>query len=105
MLYAKDYENTVRCGLNFLCFIAEEYIRLEDTDIYLADLDKQIKHHTFDYKRLVNDEYFDQLSSLFRFEELGKLLIKRIAYMRRHGRENEVDSIMVEYKFVLDDVS
>ena len=137
---AKDYENAVRSGLDYLRFVADEYIRLEvyayqecdgddfltydvekelvqvlrdeatplesvaiaqkemaeiekmeayvdcylcffdhireainfrlaDADTYLADLDKQIKHHTYEYKRLVDDEYFDQLSSVFRFEE------------------------------------
>lgn len=76
--------------------------RLADADTYLADLDKQIKHHTYEYKRLVNDENFDQLSSLFRFEELGKLLIKKIEYLRTHGREYEVDAIMEEYKYVPD---
>ena len=170
---AKDYVNAVRSGLDFLRFVAEEYIRLEvyayqecdgddfltyevekelaqvlrdeatplesvvmvqnemteiekmeayvdcclcffdhireainfrlaDADTYLADLDKQIKHHTYEYKRLVNDEYFNQLSSMFRFEELGKLLIKKIEYLRSHGRENEVDGIMEEYKYVPD---
>lgn len=170
---AKDYENAVRSGLDYLRFVADEYIRLEvyayqecdgddfltyevekelalvlrdeatplesvamaqkemaeiekmeayddcclcffdhireainfrlaDADTYLADLDKQIKHHTYEYKRLVNDEYFDQLSSVFRFEELGKLLIKKIEYLRSHGRENEVSGIMEEYKFVPD---
>ena len=138
---AKDYENAVRSGLDYLRFVADEYIRLEvyayqeydgddflayevekelaqvlrdeatflesvamaqkemaeiekmeayddcclcffdhireainfrlaDADTYLADLDKQIKHHTYEYKRLVDDEYFDQLTSVFRFEEL-----------------------------------
>ena len=67
---AKDYEYAVRRGLDYLRFVADEYIRLEDADTYLADLDKQIKHHTYEYKRLVNDEYFDQLNSIFRFEEL-----------------------------------
>lgn len=76
--------------------------RLADADTYLADLDKQIKHHTHEYKRLVNDENFDQLSSLFRFEELGKLLIKKIEYLRTHGRESETDAIMEEYKYVPD---
>ena len=170
---AKDYENAVRSGLDYLRFVADEYIRLEvyayqeydgddfltyevekelaqvlrdeatplesvamaqkemaeiekmeayddyclcffdhireainfrlaDADTYLADLDKQIKHHTYEYRRLVNDENFDQLSSLFRFEELGKLLIKKIEYLRTHGRENEVDGIMEEYKYVPD---
>lgn len=170
---AKDYENAVRSGLDYLRFVADEYIRLEvyayqeydgddfltyevekelaqmlrdeatplesvtmaqkemaeiekmeayvdcclcffdhireainfrlaDADTYLADLDKQIKHHTYEYKRLVDDEYFDQLSSVFRFEELGKLLIKKIEYLRSHGRENEVSGIMEEYKFVPD---
>lgn len=170
---AKDYENAVRSGLDYLRFVADEYIRLEvyayqeydgddfltyevekelaqvlrdeatplesvamaqkemaeiekmeayddyclcffdhireainfrlaDADTYLADLDKQIKHHTYEYRRLVNDENFDQLSSLFRFEELGKLLIKKIEYLQTHGRENEVDGIMEEYKYVPD---
>ena len=39
---------------------------------------------------------------MFRFEELGKLLIKKIEYLRSHGRENEVDGIMEEYKYVPD---
>ena len=170
---AKDYENAVRSGLDYLRFVADEYIRLEvyayqecdgddfltyevekelaqvlrdeatplesvamaqkemaeiekmeayvdcclcffdhireainfrlaDADTYLADLDKQIKHHTYEYKRLVNDENFDQLSSLFRFEELGKLLIKKIEYLRTHDRVYEVDAIMEEYKYVPD---
>ena len=76
--------------------------RLADANTYLADLDKQIKHHTYEYKRLVDNENFDQLSSLFRFEELGKLLIKKIEYLRSHGRANEVDGIMDEYKYVPD---
>ena len=70
-------------------------VRLAEADTYLADLDKQIKHHTYEYKKLVNDENFDQLSSLFRFEELGKLLIKKIECLWTHGRENEVDGIIV----------
>lgn len=36
----KDYENAVRSGLDYLRFVADEYIRLEDADTYLADLDK-----------------------------------------------------------------
>lgn len=170
---AKDNEKAVRQGLDFLRFVAEEYIRLEvynnqecdgddfftyqvekelaevlrdeatpldavataqkemveiekmeayddyclcffdhireavnfrlaDADTYLADLDKQIKHHTYEYKRLIDNEYFDQLSSLFRFEELGKLLVKKIEYLRSHGRGREVEAIMEEYKYVPD---
>lgn len=173
MVNAKEYEKAVRSGLDFLRFVANEYIRLEvynhqecdgddfftyqvetelaqvlrdeatpieviamaqkemaeiekmeayddcclcffdhireainfrlaDANTYLADLDKQIKHHTYEYKRLVDDGNFDQLSSLFRFEELGKLLIKKIEYLKSHGRENEVDAVMEEYKYVPD---
>ena len=47
---AKDYENAVRSGLDYLRFVADEYICLEDADTYLADLDKQIKPHTYEYK-------------------------------------------------------
>ena len=83
--YCLCFFDHVREAINF---------RLADADTYLADLDKQIKHHTHEYKRLVNDENFDQLSSLFRFEELGKLLIKKIEYLRTHGREKEVDAII-----------
>ena len=167
MVNAKEYEKAVRSGLDFLRFVADEYIRLEvynhqecdgddfftyqvekelaqvlrdeatpvesvamaqkemaeiekmeayddcclcffdhireainfrlaDADTYLADLDKQIKHHAYEYKRLVDDENFDQLSSLFRFEELGKLLVKKIEYLRSHGRESEVGAILEE---------
>lgn len=66
-----------------LCFF--EHIReainfrLADADTYLADLDKQIKHHAHEYKRLVNDENFDQLSSLFRFEEFGSCSSRRLS--------------------------
>ena len=173
MVNAKEYEKAVRSGLDFLRFVANEYIRLEvynhqecdgddfftyqvekelaqvlrdkatpieaiavaqkemaeiekmeayddcclcffdhireainfrlaDANTYLADLDKQIKHHTYEYKRLVDDGNIDQLSSLFRFEELGKLLIKKIEYLKSHGRENEVDAVMEEYKYVPD---
>ena len=91
--YCLCFFDHIREAINF---------RLADADTYLADLDKQIKHHTYEYKRLVNDENFDQLSSLFRFEELGKLLIKKIEYLRTHGREYEVDAIMEEYKYVPD---
>ena len=173
LVVAKEKEKAVRSGLDFLRFVAEEYIRLEvynnqecdgddfftyrmeeelaqvlrdentpiecvsmaqkemeeiekmeayddcclcsfdhiheainfrlaDAETYLEDLDKQIKHHSYEYKRLVNDEDFDQLSSVFRFEELGKLLIKKIEYLRNHGRKNEVEEIMEEYKYVPD---
>ncbi len=173
LVVAKENEKAVRSGLDFLRFVAEEYIRLEvynnqecdgddfftyqvekelaqvlrnentpiecvamaqaemaeiekmeayddcclcsfdhireavnfrlaDADTYLADLDKQIKHHSYEYKRLVNDEDFDQLSSVYRFEELGKLLIKKIEYLRSHDREDEVEEIMAEYKYVPD---
>ena len=33
---------------------------------------------------------------------MGKLLIKKIEYLRSHGRENEVGGIMEEYKYVPD---
>ena len=91
--YCLCFFDHIREAINF---------RLADADTYLADLDKQIKHHTHEYKRLVNDENFDQLSSLFRFEELGKLLIKKIEYLRTHGIENEEGAILEEYKYVPD---
>ena len=103
MAEIEKMEAYVDCCLCFFDHIREAInFRLADADTYLADLDKQIKHHTYEYKRLVDDEYFDQLSSVFRFEELGKLLIKKIEYLRSHGRENEVSGIMEEYKFVPD---
>ena len=167
LLDAKDYGKAVRSGLDFLRFVADEYIRLEvyayqecdgddfltyqvekelaqvlrdeatpiesvataqkemaeiekmeayddyclcffdhvreainfrlaDVDTYLADLDKQIKHHTYEYKRLVNNEYFDQLNSVFRFEELGKLLIKKIEYQSY--------AKLKSYGYIVDDI-
>lgn len=87
--YCLCFFDHIREAINF---------RLADADTYLADLDRQIKHHTHEYKRLVNDENFDQLSSLFRFEELGKLLIKKIEYLRTHDRENEEGAILEEYR-------
>lgn len=167
LLDAKDYGKTVRCVLDYLRFVADEYIRLEvyayqecdgddfltyevekelvqvlrneatpiesvamaqkemaeiermeayddcclcffdhiredinfrlaDADTYLADLDKQIKHHTYEYKRLVNNEFFDQLSSVFRFEELGKLLIKKIEYLSY--------AKLKSYGYIVDDI-
>ncbi len=91
--YCLCFFDHIREAINF---------RLADADTYLADLDRQIKHHTHEYKRLVNDENFDQLSSLFRFEELGKLLIKKIEYLWTHDRENEEGAILEEYKYVPD---
>ena len=167
LLDAKDYGKTVRCVLDYLRFVADEYIRLEvyayqecdgddfltyevakelvqvlrneatpiesvamaqkemaeiekmeayddcclcffdhiredinfrlaDADTYLADLDKQIKHHTYEYKRLVNNEFFDQLSSVFRFEKLGKLLIKKIEYLSY--------AKLKSYGYIVDDI-
>ena len=71
LLDAKDYENAVRSGLDYLRFVADEYIRLADADAYLADLDKQIKHHTYEYKRLVNNEYLPSkiIPSFFTIKE------------------------------------
>ena len=44
--YCLCFFDHIREAINF---------RLADADTYLADLDKQIKHHTYEYKRLVND--------------------------------------------------
>ncbi len=85
--YCLCFFDHVREAINF---------RLADADTYLADLDKQIKHHTYEYKRLVNNEYFDQLSSVFRFEELGKLLIKKIEYQSY--------AKLKSYGYIVDDI-
>ena len=85
------------CCLCFFDHIREAInFRLTDADTYLADLDKQIKHHTYEYKRLGNDEYFDQLSSVFQFEELGKLLIKKIEYQSY--------AKLKSYGYIVDDI-
>ncbi len=44
--------------------------RLADADTYLADLDKQIKHHSYEYKRLVND-----IKGMYACCEVSKKLI------------------------------
>ena len=85
--YCLCFFDHVREAINF---------RLADADTYLADLDKQIKHHTYEYKRLVNNEYFDQLNSVFRFEELGKLLIKKIEYQSY--------AKLKSYGYIVDDI-
>ena len=85
--YCLCFFDHIREAINF---------RLADADTYLADLDKQIKHHTYEYKRLVNNEYFDQLSSVFRFEELGKLLIKKIEYQSY--------AKLKSYGYIVDDI-
>ncbi len=173
LVVAKENEKAVRSGLDFLRFIAEEYIRLEvyndqecdgddfftyqvekelaevlrdgattldsvaiakkemaeiekmeayddyclcffdhireainyrlaDADTYLADLDKQIAAHGRDYKRLVESGDFMTMGSLYRFEELGKLLVKKIEYLQSHDRQEEMEAVMEEYKYVSD---
>lgn len=74
---AKDYENVVRSERHTMIAVFASStisVRLSTSDwwmlILISLIDKQIKHHTYEYKRLVNDEYFDQLNSMFRFEEL-----------------------------------
>ena len=97
MAEIEKMETYVDCCLCFFDHIREAInFRLEDADTYLADLDKQIKHHTYEYKRLVNNEYFDQLSSVFRFEELGKLLIKKIEYQSY--------AKLKSYGYIVDDI-
>ncbi len=173
LVVAKENEKAVRSGLDFLRFIAEEYIRLEvyndqecdgddfftyqvekelaevlrdgattldsvaiakkemaeiekmgayddyclcffdhireainyrlaDADTYLADLDKQIAAHGRDYKRLVESGDFMTMGSLYRFEELGKLLVKKIEYLQSHDRQEDMEAVMEEYKYVPD---
>ncbi len=173
LVVAKENEKAVRSGLDFLRFVAEEYIRLEvynnqecdgddfftyrvekelaevlrdgattldsvaiakkemaeiekmeayddyclcffdhiheainyrwaDADTYLADLDKQIAAHGRDYKRLVESGDFMTMGSLYRFEELGKLLVKKIEYLQSHDRQEEMEAVMEEYKYVSD---
>ena len=50
--YCLCFFDHIREAINF---------RLADADTYLADLDKQIKHHTYEYKRLVNDAIAEKL--------------------------------------------
>ncbi len=173
LVTAKENEKAVRSGLDFLRFVAEEYIRLEvyndqecdgddfftyqvekelaevlrdgattldsvaiakkemaeiekmeayddyclcffdhireainyrlaDADTYLADLDKQIAAHGRDYKRLVESGDFMTMGSLYRFEELGKLLVKKIEYLQSHDRQEEMKAVMEAYKYVSD---
>ena len=91
------------CCLCFFDHIREAInFRLADADTYLADLDKQIAAHGRDYKSLVESGDFAKMSSLRRFEELGKLLVKKIEYLRSHGRENEVEAVLEVYKYVPD---
>ena len=53
--YCLCFFDHIREAINF---------RLADADTYLADLDKQIKHHTYEYRRLVNDENFGDRKSV-----------------------------------------
>ncbi len=76
--------------------------RLADADTYLADLDKQIAAHGRDYKRLVESGDFMTMGSLYRFEELGKLLVKKIEYLQSHDRQEEMEAVMEEYKYMSD---
>ena len=85
--YCLCFFDHIREAINF---------RLADAETYLADLDKQIKHHTHEYKRLVNDENFDQLSSVFQLEELGKLLVKKIEYQSY--------AKLKSYGYIVDDI-
>lgn len=91
------------CCLCFFDHIREAInYRLADADTYLADLDKQIAAHGRDYKRLVESGDFITMGSLYRFEELGKLLVKKIEYLQSHDRQEEMEAVMEEYKYVSD---
>ncbi len=91
------------CCLCFFDHIREAInYRLADADTYLADLDKQIAAHGRDYKRLVESGDFMTMGSLYRFEELGKLLVKKIEYLQSHDRQEEMEAVMEEYKYVSD---
>ena len=56
-----------------------------DADTYLADLDKQIKHHTYEYKRLVNNEYLPSkiIPSFLTLKEGSTFLTKPLFPQKR----------------------
>lgn len=87
-----------------LCFFDHVHeaikYRLDDTESYLEELDKQINHHSWKYKRDIEDKSFSFMSSLSRYEELGKLLVKKIEYLRKHHRQEDAEIVMKEYEYV-----
>lgn len=74
--------------------------RLADENTYLAELDKQIVRYARDYKRNIEQENFPDSLFLYQYEELGKLLIKKIEYLKECDRGEECKSIFEEYKYV-----
>lgn len=74
--------------------------RLADEKTYLAELDRQLARYAMDYKRNVDTENFVDTLVLYQYEELGKLLIKKVEYLRHYDREDEANGIFEEYKYV-----
>lgn len=68
--------------------------RLSDESTYLAELDKLIARYARDYKRNIEREDFTDSLFLYQYEELGKLLVKKIEYLRECDRGEENKSIL-----------
>lgn len=88
------YENY---GLAYFEHIDEAIsYRLSDAETYLADLDRRIERLGRDYRRIMEDkeEYRAANMSLYRFEELGDVLQKKIWYLRRHGKNGDAEKVV-----------
>lgn len=74
--------------------------RLADENTYIAELDKQIARYARDYKRNIERDDFSDSLFLYQYEVLGKLLGKKIEYLKECDRGEECKNIFEEYKYV-----
>lgn len=74
--------------------------RLADAETYLAELDKQLSRHAHEYQYQMKQSNWEQSLTLYGFEELGKLLVKKIEYLKSHDRADAVAAVFKEYPYV-----
>ena len=73
--------------------------RLDDPDTYLAGLDKMIRWMGRDYLEMMEGK---ESMSLYIPKELGQYLLKKVDYLRMHGRDEEADKVIRDFCHVPD---
>lgn len=75
--------------------------RLSDAETYLTDLEKRIEWLSRNYRRIIEDkEYRADNMSLYCFEELGDVVLKKIGYLREYGRNDEAEKVIQDFRHV-----
>lgn len=75
--------------------------RLSDADTYLTDLEKRIEWLSRNYRRIIEDkEYRADNMSLYCFEELGDVVLKKIGCLREYGRNDEAEKVIQDFRHV-----